>query len=160
MSTRCLIGADTEVGTRLVYVHHDGYPRSRYGKLPTLARLVARDGLSRVVATLLSTPSGWSSFDGEPPAELPAFHADGRFELVPGYGVRYTLTPLDGYVQGDTEYTTPATAPDADFAYVYVLDTEGRVRWAENSGAAWDDLGWQQMTLADIEKLGSMDGAQ
>lgn len=161
MSTRSLIGGDTDRGTIMVYVHSDGYPDGHWGKIETLRRLIAAHGIDRVMATLLQTTSGWSSFDGDTDDGLSKAYDDGRFELVPGFGVRYTLTEMEPrwpggqpYVQGNTSYATPADfTGDADnwwdVAYIYVVSADGKqVRYCENdSRQAWDDKPWQTVSL-------------
>lgn len=152
MSTRCLIGAETESGIRAVYCHSDGYPDNFYGKVETLRRLIAQHGLSKVVSTLLATPAGWSSFDGEPGDELSPGHTDGRFELVPGFGVRYTLDEIDmgglgKTVQGNTEYAGPDKPLNWDVEYVYVIAADGKtLRWAPAAGVR-KILQWNEVPL-------------
>ena len=139
MSTRSLVGAETESGTKLVYVHSDGYPDGYWGKVETLRRLVAQFGLDKVVGTLLQTPSGWSSFDGNPGETLNPGYADGRFELVPGFGVRFT--DVEG--QGNTKYATPEDHNEYwDVEYVYVITADGKLRWAPHGDGEWADQDW------------------
>jgi hypothetical protein len=149
MSTRCLIGAETESGVKMVYVHSNGYPDGQWGKVQTLQRLVSQFGLGGVLSTLLETPSGWSSFDGSPGDELQAGHTDGRFELIPNFGVRYTLTPTsDGTVQGNTSYATPGElATYWDIEYIYIITSDGKLKWSPHSGDDWDALPWTYETL-------------
>lgn len=151
MSTRSLVGAETESGIKMVYVHSDGYPEGQWGKIATLQQLVAKHGVSKVVSTLLETTSGWSSFDGVPGVELSAGHADGRFELVPDFGIRYTLDVIPGMEaytpQGNSEYDTEATSHEADAVYLYVISADGKtLRWAENNDR-WDKLNWFEEAL-------------
>ncbi len=151
MSTRSLIGAETENGIKMVYVHCDGYPDDYWGKVQTLQRLVAEHGLDRVVSTLLETPAGWSSFDGNA-EQLSQFERDGRFELVPGFGVRHTLTEVDlggrTTVQGNKEYATPEDAHEYwDTEFVYVITADGKLRWAPHWDAPWAELEWHDEEL-------------
>lgn len=152
MSTRGLVGAETESGIKAVYVHSDNYPDGQWGKIETLRRLVAAHGVSKVLATLLETPAGWSSFDGEPGDELSAGHTDGRFELVPGFGVRYTLDEIDmgglgKMTQGNTEYDGPGSPINWDIEYVYVIAADGTtLRWAEGA-EDWSKLVWNEVAL-------------
>jgi hypothetical protein len=112
--------------------------------------MVQQYGLGTVVGTLLQTTSGWSSFDGEPGSELPSMYSDGRFELVPGFGVRYTLDELDLYgqktVQGNTEYDGPGMPISFDIDYVYVFTADGNLKWAEGQ-ESWDSLRWNRVEL-------------
>lgn len=151
MSTRSLIGAETESGAKMVYVHSDGYPDGHWGKVETLQRLVAKHGVSKVAATLLKTTSGWSSLSDSDREELPAMYQDGRFELVSGFGIRYTLDVIPGkesYTpQGNSEYDTESTTYKADAEYLYLICMDGKtLRWAENSGP-WDQLEWHTEPL-------------
>jgi hypothetical protein len=135
MSTRSVVYGRTDSGIKGVYVHSDGHPETR---LPVLAELIRRDGVDRVMSTLLEQTWGWSFLDPDPEgAPLPDSKQDGRFELVPGYGVRYTAE--DG---GEPNYR--GTSNDApDVAYVYVVEQDGSISYAEN-GALWDGLDWKR----------------
>jgi hypothetical protein len=144
MSTRSLIGAETDSGIRLVYVHSDGYPDGQWGKVQTLQRLIATHGIDRVVSTLLHTPAGWSSFDGNPTGEMYPTDPD-RFELVAGFGVRYIGE------QGNEHYATPEDAHEYwDTEYVYVLNPQGILRWAAHWDTKWADLQWHEVVLVGV----------
>jgi hypothetical protein len=112
-------------------------------------RLVSQFGLGGVLSTLLETQSGWSSFDGSPGDELQVGHTDGRFELISSFRVRYTLTPTsDGTVQGNTSYATPGDlATYWDIEYIYVITSDGKLKWAPHEGNDWDALPWKYETL-------------
>ncbi len=137
MSTRSAVGAETEGGTRAVYVHSDGYPEA---KLDDLRQLVAQHGLSKTVATLLATPSGWGYINAEFPAH------DGE-QLIPGFGARLT--------RGFTEYMTPEKPFSWDIEYIYIISADGKtIRWAHSGiarassgGHKWDSLDWQEAPL-------------
>jgi hypothetical protein len=125
MATRSYVAAETERGIIGVYVHWDGYPE---GRLSVLRDLVARDGLATVVKTIVGKPNGWSHLSADPGNnELSIGMQDGRFGVVPGYGVEYTT------VQGQarTEYWTPETnSAESWCEYVYIIRTNGTVDWA------------------------------
>ena len=93
MSTRSVVYGRTESGIKGVYVHSDGHPDSR---LPVLAELIRRDGVDRVMSTLLEQTWGWSFLDSDPEgAPLPASKQDGRFELVSWTGGRASPAGAD-----------------------------------------------------------------
>jgi hypothetical protein len=142
MSTRSIVYGHTESGIKGVYVHFDGYPE---GRLPVLAKLIQRDGVDRVMSTILAQTWGWSSLDANPvPPELPPYMGDGRFELVTGYGVRYTKD--DG---GEPDYRdTSQQARDIFIEYVYVVEQDGSISYATNQDVPWDDLAWESTALA------------
>lgn len=150
MSTRSVVYARTESGLKGVYVHYDGYPD---GRLPVLAELIRRDGVSAVVVAILGRPSGWSHLSPHQDGELEGGQNDGRFIAVPGYGVQYNHEPVtttwsdDPVVQGATEYQTPdGVIGDCFIEYVYVIEHDGSVTWAPNDGASWDSLAWSTST--------------
>lgn len=151
MGTRSLVGAETESGTKLVYVHWDGYPE---GRLPVLHEFIKRHGLDKTIATILETTSGWSSLDPDHEPELREFARTGQFEIVQGFGERYTLTPItlgdeEGYIQGNLEYATPENALKWDSEYVYVFTADRQsIKWAPTwtdggQVLTWDALDWQ-----------------
>lgn len=111
---------------RGVYVHFDGYPE---GRLPVLHELIARDGVDKVVSTLLKLPHGWSYLDHE------AVYDQGH-DLVAGYGARYP--------SGDDDYRTPEDVfGDIFIEYLYVIEEDGYITWAENDyTACWNKQRW------------------
>lgn len=154
MGTRSYVAAETESGIKGVYVHWDGYPE---GRIPVLQRLIARDGLSKVVRTIIGKPNGWSSLDDRAVDHESAGMAGemltgGRFELIPGYGVQYTSTPTEHAPEGqaDKAYWTPETHdPDSWAEFIYIITTEGTVRWAETQHGSADVAGfdWHEEVL-------------
>ena len=123
MSTRSLVAAETEKGVVGVYVHWDGYPD---GRIEVLRQLAQRDGMAAMVRTIVGKPNGWSSLDPEA-ATLSIGYHDGRFALVPGYGIEYTNVEN----QGHTEYWTPETHdPETWAEYLYIIRANGTVDWA------------------------------
>jgi hypothetical protein len=134
------------MGIKGVYVHFDGYPD---GRLPVLDALVKRDGVSKVVCTLLARPSGWSQLDQHLDS-LPDHYNDGRFESVPGYGIQYTDTEFVDQLtgektqQGNKEYMdTSAETRDMWIEYVYIVEQDGSISWAPNKDADWENLPWR-----------------
>lgn len=144
MSTRSIVAAETEKGIIGVYVHCDGYPE---GRLPVLRALAARDGLAKVVHTIVGKPNGWSCLDEDQPAEDENIRlgAPDRFATVVGYGIEYTT--VEG--QADTEYWTPNSDPEANWAiaFFYIIRTNGTVDWAENGGGPYASFTWTNETL-------------
>ena len=137
MSTRSVVYGRTDSGIKGVYVHSDGHPDTR---LPVLAELIRRDGVDRVMSTLLEQTWGWSFLDSDPEgAPLPDSKQDGRFEPVPGYGVRYTAE--DG---GEPHYRDTSSEGRLDAVYVYVVEQDGSISYADNGGALWDGLDWKR----------------
>lgn len=140
MSTRSIAAVETEAGIVGVYVHSDGYPEGKWGRLATYRDLIDRDGAAKVCETLL-THSHWSY----------VFMEDGGTvrpdELgVPGYGA---------VLESNNERFTPDQLDEWwDSEYVYVIHPEtGHIRWAAlgvrhprggGSTAAWDALVWQE----------------
>jgi len=152
MSTRSIVFARTESGIKGVYVHWDGHPRSR---LAALDELIQRDGVSKVVSTLLGKPNGWSQIYPNHDGVLHPWESDGRFLGIPGYGVQYTDTPVPDplnpgqmSVQADTKYrTTDSVGGDSWEEYVYIIEESGQVAWAVVEGD-WGDLVWMQTVPA------------
>lgn len=152
MGTRSIVYARTESGIKGVYVHWDGYPE---GRLPVLSALIGRDGVSKVVCTLLGRPSGWSHLSPQYDS-LRSFEQDGRFEAVPGYGVQYTDTEFpdpfnDGTMmrQGNESYSD--TSPESRHLWIewlYVIEQDGSISYAENlPGTKWEALDWRTHPL-------------
>lgn len=149
MGTRSYVAAETERGTIGVYVHWDGYPE---GRLPVLRAIAARDGLAKMVKTIVGKPNGWSSLspnahDADSAHMTDSMQRDGRFELVPGYGVEYT--EVEG--QADTSYWTPATHhPESWAEYIYIIRPDGSVRWAETEygNADVESFNWHVEALS------------
>lgn len=105
--------------------------------MPVLWALIERDGVSRVVSTILGKPSGWSNLNPFQDAELGQMYSDGRFIAVHGYGIQYNDQPVEKLgetvVQADTEYWTPeSVSGDCWIDYVYIIEEDGTVSWAEN----------------------------
>lgn len=153
MGTRSIVYARTESGIKGVYVHWDGYPE---GRLPVLSALIGRDGVSKVVCTLLGRPSGWSHLKPSQDETLRDYESDGRFEAVPGYGVQYTDTefpdPLkEGQLTRQGAETYSDTSPESRHLWIewlYVIEEDGSISYAENlPGTKWDALEWRSYPL-------------
>jgi len=124
MATRSIVAAHTEKGVRGVYVHWDGYPE---GRVPVLKHLIARDGVGKVVATILGQPHGWSHLDPEiVESQAPGINGADRFLTIPGYGVQYLPYPI----QGNENYWTPTDGSDwMGIEYVYLITESGEVEY-------------------------------
>lgn len=142
MSTRCLMGADTESGIKAVYVHSDGYADGEHGVINVLRGLVATHGLNRVVSTLLRKDSPWDMFaDWTPRPEYTWYFTD-QYEIVPGFGVRFDVAG---------RYFTTSDRIPWDIEYVYVIQTDGTLRWAHKGvtkgDRTWRTQQWQEISL-------------
>lgn len=136
MSTRSIVAFETEAGVVGVYVHSDGSPGERFGRLATYRALIERDGAPKVCATILAHRA-WS------------FIFDERYESlgeeVEGYG-----TPIPN--QEDRPYFTPDKLNDWwDSEYLYVIHPEtGEIKWTDigvrrpDDSLKWDDLEWKE----------------
>jgi hypothetical protein len=150
MSTRSYVAAETEQGIKGVYVHWDGYPSER---IPHLQAFAQRDGLAKMVETIIGKPNGWSTLDCHQKGQLPEWENDGRFVAIPRYGVQYTDTPVkmgfqdEPVIQADPEYWTPETHdPRTWCEYVYIIRTNGTVDWAQINGPI-DQWQWHTEVL-------------
>ena len=109
MATRGIIAVYTGQGTwRGRYVHWDNYP---HRIVPLLAELVERDGVAKVVDTIINKRESWSTIDtGEPRFEL----GYEKKNYEPGYGFFHSDGYMDIYTN-DTGFYSWAQ-------YVYVID--------------------------------------
>lgn len=140
MSTRSIVAAHFSDGTiKGVYVHSDGYPEGQWGMLNQLSTKIQRDGVEKVIRTILGKPNGWSSIIEHD--ELPQSETDGRFLLVKGYGVQYSrkLLPRFGkdYRQGRDTYREPG---DGGEEYFYLIRPDGRIDWCEGDWPVTDKV--------------------
>lgn len=152
MSTRSIVFARTESGLKGVYVHWDGYPQ---GRLPVLHEMIRRDGVSKTVSTIVASPSGWSHLNPLQGSELEPMYDDGRFIAVPGYGVKYNDQPVEFHgreiIQGDTEYRTPEMSQDVFIEFMYVIEEDGTITWAENDFTRpFNRQVWKVSKMADV----------
>lgn len=146
MGTRAIVGHLTgsdQFAAR--YVHWDGYPMS-LGR--HLATLIARDGASPTVQSILSAPSGWSSIipdlpdcEGVAPDEnaernSPGYYAHlvasgeynpEQYEMRPGLGIAYTAT--EQYMVRGVISTPTGMISDTGrwIEWVYLVDLTGEV---------------------------------
>lgn len=157
MGTRSVVFARTESGLKGVYVHFDGYPD---GRLPLLRTLIKRDGVDTVVRTILGKPSGWSHLNADQSSVLEKYLEDGRFLAIPGYGVQYNDQPVETpwsdtpVVQGELKYRTPEDVfGDPFIEYVYVIEEDGSISWAENDYTRpWRHQRWR-ISRPDVEAV-------
>lgn len=133
MSTRSILAFDTEKGVRGVYVHSDGYPDGEMGRLNQVSILIARDGISKVATTVLEH-SHWAYLFSDRTEDSLVIPGD---ILVLGYGAWFETE--------DKNYFTPDQLKEYwDSEYVYLVDSEGQVRWAD-IGVGHDDLTWESL---------------
>jgi hypothetical protein len=112
MATRGIIGVDCGQGTwRGRYVHWDNYPDRI---VPLLAELVERDGLDKVIQTIIHKRKSWSILDTQVD-ESSSFFTAQNYE--PGYGFFHTDDGMDEYTESSGFYSWAE--------YVYVIDDEG-----------------------------------
>ena len=152
MSTRSVIGIPDGDGWKGRYCHSDGYPRWNGVKLQ---ELVVRDGLEKVVQTVVVDNYGWSSIDPDV-ARLHVYQDDGRFKVVPDYGVAYT--EVDGQTSPD-EWHTYEGAQDSWCEWAYVLIPRG-IQVFENVGKEWKHRGLVPYDSPDAMKAIEMEGAR
>ena len=118
MATRGIIAVQRADGWRGRYAHWDNYPERI---VPTIARLVERDGKVKVVETLINNNQSWSTID-----DAQAKHTDPLYEgendsVVEGYGIIHTdLEPNDPSAWFTDEDTELAWAE-----WVYVIRHSG-----------------------------------
>jgi hypothetical protein len=98
------------------YVHWDGYPT---GVGARLIELVQRDGIEKVRQTIIHDHYGWSSLHQQ---ELSPSYQDGRFVVVPDYGVAYVAEA--GQVSED-EWITPGADYGTEWRYILADDGLG-----------------------------------
>lgn len=144
MGTRSAVGVRNENGEwKGRYVHWDGYPS---GVGAELLELIKRDGPQKVVQTVVLQNYGWSTLDMNPRG-VP--QDDGRFKVVPGYGVAYTE------VDGQSSPNDWITEEDAGWTeFVYLIHDDGRVfykdtNWEGERNTAPGE--WKELTLEVID---------
>lgn len=104
MATRGIIAVQRADGWRGRYAHWDNYPERI---VPTIARMVERDGITKVVTTLINDNQSWSVIDDKQ-EKFPVTLTDNENDsVVVGYGVIHTdLEPNDPsswFTEDDTE---------------------------------------------------------
>lgn len=110
MATRGIIAHATENGWQGRYSHWDNYPEHIVG---SLALLVMRDGVEKVVETLITNNASWSSID-------PFASEENGHALVLGYGHAHTDVTVE-----DT--ATMFTHTDTELAWaewLYIIHTD------------------------------------
>lgn len=99
MATRGIIAVQRADGWRGRYAHWDNYPERI---VPIIGRLAKRDGLAKVVTTLVNDNQSWSIIDDSPNRE---FYDEKN--IIDGYGaVHDDLEPNDPsswFTEEDTE---------------------------------------------------------
>lgn len=127
MGTRSCVAIPEGDGFRGKYVHWDGYP-THMGK--TLYALVDQHGLAEVQRVLVHESAGFSCVDPRK-TELDRFEQDGRFLLIPGFGVAYNPDSEQGDVE---DWITPFAEDESErddwgTEWAYVLSDGGLVVW-------------------------------
>lgn len=151
MSTRSVVARAEGDGFRGRYVHSDGYPTSRG---PTLWALIKRDGTQKVLKTIVDEHYGWSSLNLRDNVLSPGYNDDGRFVVVPGYGIAYTVK--DGQSSPD-EFITQEK-PDWGVEWAWVLNRSALSVFVAN-GERWNlvevvNLDGPEPDWAEIEAKG------
>lgn len=128
MSTRSITGIlhteSDEIGSG-VYCHWDGYPSAR---LPALKAMIVRDGVQKVIETILeANTGGWSILDSEyQEEERGSFGLGDRGESVPGYGLKYADTEPGPSIKHSE------AVKNFSIEYIYYLDpVTGDIVWFE-----------------------------
>lgn len=101
MATRGIVARATNEGWQGRYTHWDNYPERM---VYVLGELVARDGVDKVVQTLITETPSWSQI--EPLAKSGEPNLYEQHALVEGYGYAHTDVTLDEtdlFTQNDTE---------------------------------------------------------
>lgn len=124
MATRGIVAKATKNGWEGRYCHWDNYPeRMTYA----LGALVARDGVDKVIQTLITDTASWSQIEPLAKSGTPNLYEDKA--LVEGYGYAHTDIALDDdgalFTHKDTEL--------AWCAYLYIIhETHLEVRRIEH----------------------------
>lgn len=104
MATRGIIAVQRADGWRGRYAHWDNYPERI---VPTIARMVERDGITKVVTTLINDNQSWSVIDDKQEFFPVTLTDNENDSVVVGYGVIHTdLEPNDPsswFTEDDTE---------------------------------------------------------
>lgn len=124
MGTRAVVGTPHGQGWRGRYVHWSGSP-AHLGR--ALRRIVERDGLPVASRVITTDHYGWSELTGADSPELLEGYTDGRFAVVPGYGIAYT-TEQDQ--SSPDEWFGPEDLEPAGIEWVYVLTHDGLAIWS------------------------------
>jgi len=164
MSTRSAVARPEGDSWKGRYVHSDGYPT---WQLRQLRELIARDGVETVLKTIVDDNYGWSYLKPDESGPLSAGHTDGRFKVVPGYGVAYTDTKISGMPGQDGQPYQQSTAddwitPDGDDSgteWAYILYPTNVTVLIPNRGedysrtGGWEVVGTYAYTDLTDEKL-------
>ena len=112
MATRGIIAVERAQGWRGRYVHWDNSPETR---VPTIAQLVQRDGITQVVDTLINKHGSWSVID----PNQQVGDEDIVSNVVVGYGRYHVDTPPEEgwFTEQDTDLGWSE--------YVYIMSAEG-----------------------------------
>jgi hypothetical protein len=101
MATRGIVARATNEGWEGRYTHWDNYPERM---VYVLGELVARDGVDKVVQTLITDNPSWSQIEPLAKSGVPSLYEVNQ--LVEGYGYIHTdvtVEESDLFTQNDTE---------------------------------------------------------
>jgi hypothetical protein len=101
MATRGIVARATNEGWEGRYTHWDNYPERM---VYVLGELVARDGVDKVIQTIITETPSWSQI--EPLAKSGEASLYEVNQLVEGYGYKHTdvtVEDTDLFTQNDTE---------------------------------------------------------
>jgi hypothetical protein len=152
MGTRSVIAIpDAELGWQGRYCHWDGYPT---GVGETLRQLVNRETYAIAVENLVHRHYGWSNLSTTEAGPLSPLYADGRFQVVLGYGTAYTEV---GGQSSPDEWITPA-GDDWGTEWCYLLGEDGIAvfenDWTQEEGHRWVSRGFvSYRDAAGMERL-------
>jgi hypothetical protein len=148
MATRGIVARATNEGWEGRYAHWDNYPERM---VYVLGELVARDGVGKVVETLIINNASWSSID--PFAKKGETGLCDPEAVVNGYGVIHLDSPLDEtepFTQNDTELAW------AEWLYI-IHDTILEVRRIERDENGNDitvyhnAFPWESIAVNEVE---------
>jgi hypothetical protein len=124
MATRAIIAVERAQGWRGRYAHWDNYPERMVG---VLGALVERDGITKVVTTLINDNASWSVIDYEQGDTDP--FGDSQ-NIRKGYGVTHDDIDKDS----DMAWYTEETGAYSWAEYVYVMRRNGVSVYKVESG--------------------------
>ena len=144
MATRGIIAVQRAGGFRGRYVHWDNYPNRMVDVLGNIAK---RDGLTKMVTTLINDNASWSVIDDQQGTEDKGIGYSQK-NMIEGYGVVHDdidkNDPTSWFTENDTEFAW------AEYIYVIrdtglevfkVEDREGGAFPVPMELYAWDTIG-------------------
>lgn len=126
MATRGIIAVERAQGWRGRYAHWDNYPQRMVG---VLGALVERDGLTKVVTTLINDNPSWSVIDNEQ-GSTDEFRDEANIRV--GYGIVHDDIDKDT----DEAWFTEEGTDYAWAEFLYVIRKNGVSVYTLNEGEA------------------------